>query len=170
MTIARLAAASAATALALTTITGCQGGNATAGSSGTPPGTDTVTVTQTSPPTSATPSTPSRTTTLGGLSEVPTTSRDLSLPSSPQAYTAAFVAAWVRRDRIRANELATPSAVTAAFAHRAGSAPQFQRCDGAMGSSYCTWHGTGYTLIVRVLNYEVQAHHRHAIIEARYGS
>jgi hypothetical protein len=161
--------ASASAALASVLLAGCApstDGAAGAGTSPTPTVTVTVTVT---PPTR--PMTPSSSTTgKPPASPTPGAGQDRTIPTGPQAYTQDFVTAWVQRDRGRAQLLGTTDAVAEAFAHRLPTAPTFARCEGTAGSSYCTYDGKGFTVIVRVLNDASSHAQAHAVIEVRYSS
>ena len=91
-----------------------------------------------------------------------------ALPSNPQDYAKAFVAAWMSSNRPRAEELATQAAVKAIFSSRDPKGPVFKSCEGAAGSTYCTWEGTEYTLTVRVANERASAAQLQAVTEARF--
>ena len=97
--------------------------------------------TTTAAPTTAAPST--STTTAGGL------------PADPQAYATAFVEAWEVGDQTTALELGTQSAVDAIFAFESGGAGSWTltTCEGAAGSSFCTFTAGGDpTVVVQVGN------------------
>jgi hypothetical protein len=130
--------------------------------------TPTVTVTVT-----ATPTLPSPTLSKPGkpnpaVSTPPPAKDPLVIPDNPQAYAQAFVTAWVDRDRARAAKLGIATAVNAAFASTVKTAPTFKSCEGAAGSSYCTWEGDEYTMTVRVGNELVAQHEEHAVREVRF--
>jgi hypothetical protein len=134
--------------------TGGTGSSGAAGATGSgtsaPTRTVTVTVTVTPPVSPVTPA------------------ENRPIPGNSQAYAQDFVTAWVRRDGARADQLAVQAAVRTAFAHRLADAPSLQRCEGAAGSSYCTFNGPGYSVIVRVLNDLASRSQPHAVIEVRY--
>ena len=48
------------------------------------------------------------------------------------------------------------------------AAPALRDCEGAAGTSYCTFDGVGYTLIVRVGNEPYNTGELHAVIEVRF--
>ena len=102
------------------------------------------------------------------VSTPPPAKDPLVLPDNPQAYAQAFVTAWVDRDRPRAAKLAVASAVDTAFATTVTKAPTFTTCEGAAGSSYCTWQGEEYTMVVRVGNERVAQHQEQAVGEVRF--
>ena len=159
--------ASAAGLLALGVIAGCGSG---AADDGSPP---TATTSATSTPTAGTvtaePSTTEPSTTAPKLDLPPTTppgAKDApAIPRAAQDYGTAFVTAWVGGDRARATQLGTESAVKAAFANRVEAMPRFVRCEGAAGSSYCTWAGDEYTLQVRLGNELASRGEPHAVTE-----
>ncbi len=100
-----------------------------------------TTTTTATPPTTAGHST--STTTAGGL------------PTDPQAYATAFVQAWEVGDQATALELGTQSAVDAIFAFESGGAGSWTltTCEGAAGSSFCTFTAGGDpTVVVQVGN------------------
>jgi hypothetical protein len=175
--VARVAAAAAAVAAAvLLSACGSSGGAGSSDSSTTTgpsgPATPTVTVTVTATHT-ATPALPS--VTLSKPSKpnprilTPPPAKDpLVIPDTPRAYAQAFVTAWVDRDRPRAATLAIASAVDTAFASTVTKAPTFTTCEGAAGSSYCTWQGDEYTMVVRVGNERVAQHQEQAVQEVRF--
>jgi len=141
--------------------------SATASSSQTP-ATVTVTTIVTVPPTATRP-VPTKPTgpTIEPSPTTPPPAKDAPpIPRSAQDYGIAFVTAWVNGDRAHATLLGTESAVKDAFAAEPGTAPRFQRCEGAAGSSYCTWVGTEYTLQLRILNETASVGQPHAVVEA----
>lgn len=93
-----------------------------------------------------------------------------ALPTDAQAYAQALVDAWQAGDRAGAERLADPDEVDDLFDEDdlLGS-PTFVRCEGAAGSSYCTWQGTGsegpWTLQVRVGNEAVSQGQERAVTE-----
>ena len=171
------AAALAAAALCATALLSACGSSAGAGSgdSGSSSGTSgpttptvTVTVTATAPSTLPAP-TLSRPGKPGTTMSTPPPAQDpVVIPDNPQAYAQAFVTAWVDRDRPRAAKLAVASAVDTAFATTVTKAPTFTTCEGAAGSSYCTWQGEEYTMVVRVGNERVAQHQEQAVGEVRF--
>jgi hypothetical protein len=171
------AAALAAAGLAASALLSACGGSAGAGSSdsssttgtsGPTTPTVTVTVTATAPSTLPTP-TLSRPGKPNGTMSTPPPARDpLVIPDNPQAYAQAFVATWVDRDRARAARLATATAVETAFASTVTTAPTFSRCEGAAGSTYCTWEGDEYTMTVRVGNEMVAQRQEQAVREVKF--
>lgn len=129
----------------------------------TPASTPTVTVSELPTPSMSRPTEPSMEITT------PPPARDPEpLPDSPEDYAKAFVASWVQHDRHRADSLGTKAAVQAIFSARAPQAPAFKGCEGAAGSSYCTWEGVEYTLVVRVHNEKASLAQPQAVVEARF--
>jgi hypothetical protein len=89
-------------------------------------------------------------------------------PTSPQAYAEAVFVAWQSTDGPTLRDLAEPGAVETLSAtappRAAWTGPT---CEGAAGSSYCTWTSAGITLVLRVAN-EAAAHgEARAVTEAR---
>jgi hypothetical protein len=167
----------AATALAATALLGACGTSAGTGSSDsststseptTPTVTVTATATQTPPSTLPSP-TLSKPGKPGTTFSTPPPAKDpLVIPGTPQAYAEAFVAAWLDRDRPRAAKLAVATAVNAAFASTARTAPTSKGCEGAAGSTYCAWEGAGFTMVVRVGNERVSQHQEQGVREVRF--
>ncbi|WP_406832562.1 hypothetical protein ABEG17_07010 [Pedococcus sp. KACC 23699] len=91
-----------------------------------------------------------------------------AIPRSAQDYSTAFVKAWVDGDRTRATQLGTEAAVKAAFASRVDTMPHFVNCEGAAGSSYCTWQGDEYTMEIRLRNDLAGTGQPHAVIEVAF--
>ena len=167
----RLAVSCLALALASAALAGCRFTTAGSGDSATPPTvtqTVTVTVTPTAPtlphPTFSKPITPP----VSPMT--PPLPKDQPIPSTSQGYAQDFATAWASHDRGRADELGSPAAVKAAFARRATSTPTLSGCEGAAGSSYCTFTTSGYSMIVRVLNEMASQAQPHAVVEVRFGS
>ena len=168
----------AAVVLSVAGLTAC-GGSAGTGaidsgttSSASSPTPSTVTVTVTATPTASS-TLPAPTLSRPGkpnptMSTPPPAKDPLVIPDNPQAYGQAFVTAWVGRDRARAARLGTATAVTTAFASTTRTAPAFRTCDGAAGSSYCTWQGDEYTMTVRVLNERSSQRQDQAVIEVTF--
>jgi hypothetical protein len=92
-----------------------------------------------------------------------------TIPDNARDYAGAFVTAWAERDRVRAAQLATASVVQTAFASSVPTPPELKGCEGAAGSSYCTYEGDEYTMTVRVLNETVSQRQPHAVTEVRFG-
>ena len=150
---------------------GPSNGPASTTSSTTPtPATVTVTTTVTASPTATrpVPTKPTRPT-IDPSPTTPPPGKDApAIPRSAQDYGIAFVTAWVKGDRTRATQLGTEAAVKAAFAVRPGATPRFQHCEGAAGSSYCTWEGDEYTLQLRILNETASTGQPHAVTEVAF--
>ncbi|MEO5983803.1 MAG: hypothetical protein ABIQ13_15990 [Pedococcus sp.] len=123
------------------------------------PPTATVTTTVTATPTSRTPQIDPSLTTPPPGKDAP------AIPRAAQDYGTAFVKAWVERDRTRATQLGTEAAVKAAFASSVATMPRFARCEGAAGSSYCTWEGDEYTMRLRLRNEMASLGQPHAVAE-----
>lgn len=159
------AALTAATALLLAAC--ADGGPGTSGGSTTTVTTPTVTVTVTS--TLPSPGL-SRPTAPPSAPVTPPPARNPQpIPDNARDYAGAFVTAWAKRDRVRAAQLATGTVVETAFASSVPTAPRLTECDGAAGSSYCTYEGDEYTMTVRVLNEMAAGRHPHAVTDVRFG-
>ena len=165
------AIATMATAAAL--LAACGSTADTSGSAGSPsssPTTPTVTVTVTATPTATPPSTsvssPGKPNTT--MSIPPPAKDPVAIPDNPKAYGQAFVTAWVDRDKADAVRLGTTSAVDTAFGSTVKTAPKFTTCEGAAGSSYCTWEGDEYTMTVRILNEAASQRQQHAVTEVKF--
>lgn len=131
--------------------------SSTSSTAGPSPTTVTVTVTAGSP---------TRTPHIDPSPTTPPAAKDApAIPRSAQDYGTAFVKAWVDDDRTRADQLGTPASVKAAFASRVDTMPRFVRCEGAAGSSYCTWQGDEYTMQVRLRNDLASLGQPHAVAE-----
>src|SRR6476661_5863655 len=136
-------------------------GGSTGSSTGAAPATTTVTVTATAIPAPTLPGLTDPVPPDPALLTTASPSSAAMVPADPQGYGQAFVTAWVDRDRARAAVLGSPAAVSAAFGSTAPTpttAPVFKDCGGAAGSTYCTWHGTTYTMVVQVGNERVTEH------------
>lgn len=66
-------------------------------------------------------------------------------PASPEGAARTLFEAWARDDRIAAQRVAQPEAVTTLFARRwqAADGWSFSECSGAAGSLICTWQRPG---------------------------
>lgn len=76
-------------------------------------------------------------------------------PTEPDAYATALIEAWSTGDAATAEVLATDEAFDALFAFESGGPGTWalDGCEGAAGSSYCTFRAGGDpTVVVRVLN------------------
>lgn len=148
-TLRRGVAAAALLTAATTALAACSDGS---GEEADGPVTVTETVT-------ADPSTPSGTTTTaddeptGPGTTTPSAPATDDFPTDAQAYAQALIDAWQAGDRDRAVQLVRdPDDADELFDDDLSPAPTFERCEGAAGSSYCTWTGTGYEVVVRVGN------------------
>jgi hypothetical protein len=76
-------------------------------------------------------------------------------PASPETAAKALFAAWAAGDRAAAAKVARPAAVDGIFARpwQATDGWSFSECNGAAGSTICTWRRpAGQQLMVRVEN------------------
>jgi hypothetical protein len=139
-------------------LTGCGDDKKTASSSSS---------SSTSSSVSATSSTTGSSTTTSGGS----TSSTLVLPHDAGVYAVAFIEAWSNGDRDTATRLGTTTAVDTIFAYEGGGTWDVDSCEGAAGSTYCTFNAGGDpTIVVRVNNAAAQAGAEHAVIEVQVSS
>jgi len=107
------------------------------------------------------------TTTAAPTTAPPTTAPPTTIPlpalqNDPQSYAMYLYVAWVDNNRQAAAMVASPDAVNQMFAQayqpvQTSSGPvnpwQFQMCDPAAGSVYCTWNGqNGAKIVMMVRN------------------
>lgn len=90
----------------------------------------------------------------GGTPSVTSPPSPSTPPGSPEEQARSLYTAWTKGDRTAALALAEPAAVSSLF-QRAWSASDswtFGGCEGAAGSTYCTWRRPGEQLVIRVRN------------------
>ncbi|GAB3090130.1 hypothetical protein [Nocardioides zeae] len=160
------------TALALTTLLAGVALSACSDSDDESSPTVTVTETVTSSATASASSPTSTPTEPGGsstASSAPTSGSAATgpLPTDAQGYAQALIDAWQAGDRAAAERLVRdPDEVDDLFDEDDLTGdPVFAMCEGAAGSSYCTWNGTGYDIVVRVANETASAGQEGAISE-----
>ena len=110
-------------------------------------------------------------TTAGTIStaSVTTTTVEPTISMGPAPYATAFVEAWASGDRTTAELLGSPDAVDTIFSREGGGSWVLSECEGAAGSSYCTFTAGGDpTVIVRVMNEAAQLAQPHAVAEVRF--
>jgi hypothetical protein len=73
-------------------------------------------------------------------------------PQSPDEVARQFVGAWEAGDQELMSELAEAQAMTQVEVVPVPVKPMFSHCEGAAGSSYCTFEVSGGELVVRVRN------------------
>lgn len=145
----RAAGTTVLAAAAALTLAACSGDD---GDASDGPATETVTVTETpSDPPSETAS-PSDSGTAAPAD--PGTPAEGEIPTDPQTYAQALVDAWLDGDRATAESLvADPDDADELFDDDdIVGVPEFSRCEGAAGSTYCTWIGQGYEIVIQVAN------------------
>ena len=81
----------------------------------------------------------------------PTSSTPTATPTTPEAYARALYEAWRRGDKTTADTLGTADAVNALFAYEPTDFA-FQDCQGAAGSTICTFTAGVGVLEMRVRN------------------
>lgn len=120
----------------------------TAAPAATTPGTSATK--STSSPATAAPGTPS--TSFSTSTPVPPTSATpASTPTTPEDYAKGLYAAWRKGDKATADTLGTPDAVDALFAYEPTDFT-FQDCQGAAGSTICTFTAGVGSIEMRVRN------------------
>ena len=126
-----------------------------------------TTTTSTTPPTTAAPAT---------TAAPPTTTGDPgddAIPTDPQAYATAFVGVWEAGDQESALVFGTQAAVDAIFAYESGGPGTWSvtQCEGAAGSTYCTFSAGGDpTIVVRVGNEAAAQGQHQAVTEVQVNS
>jgi hypothetical protein len=77
-----------------------------------------------------------------------------ALPGNAAGYIHATYDAWAAGDRAAAALVAEPTAVETLFAQTWSEADgwAFLRCEGAAGSVFCVWQGTGEQLWIKARN------------------
>ena len=148
-------AAALAAVTAAVLLTGC--GEQTTGTGASPSGSPTTTSTPDATTTSPTPTLPSPTLTRPGtpnatMSTPPPAKDPVTIPHNPKSYAEAFVRAWVHRDPVALRRLGTADAVREVGGSTVDTMPSLKECEGAAGSTYCTFEGLEYTMTVRVAN------------------
>jgi len=84
-------------------------------------------------------------------SSAPTTASTTPTVIDPETAAKKFVDAWQAGDSATAATYGSADAVAEIFGH-AMAAVTFDHCEGAMGSTYCTFAKPGLTLVIRVNN------------------
>lgn len=123
-----------------------------------------------SPPTTESPSVPTSAavTTAPSDTAAPTTVPESEpLPTNAADYAAAAFEAWMGSNQDLLARLMTEESLATlrSITFETGAAWEFERCEGAAGSSYCTWSGPDGTLSFRVANQAAAAGEERAITE-----
>jgi hypothetical protein len=101
-----------------------------------------------------------------------TPAHDVLLPepgTSPSQYAQTAFDAWVRADRIELEKRGTPEVADMLEARPWTWDDEWDEqndCEGAAGSTYCTWTGKSAQLTLRVVGERASAGEPHAVIEA----
>ena len=93
------------------------------------------------------------------------------IPTDSEDYAIALIEAWERGDRDAAAALTDPDALETLFSREGGGAGTWslEGCDGAMGSTYCTFRADGEpAVIVRVGNEAASQGEPHAVSEVQF--
>ena len=155
-TPARAAGVTILLAATVTALAGCGDGAApaagtttsgtTTSTSGSPAPTVTVSTAPTATATLPAPS-PSTPKSPPTSPAVPPPAKDpVGIPDNARDYAVVFVKAWADRDTTTMRRLATDQAFTSAEASTPRSEPTLRGCEGAAGSSYCTFTGDEFTM------------------------
>jgi len=164
-----LSSVALAAALAVTSCT--SDGDDTTTTTSAPPTTTVETTSPTSTPTTDAPTTTADTAPLSTTSEVTTTSEgDSDLPTDARSYADELIRAWGRGDVTTVERLAEPGAAAVLADHSAQAGPEWSRlgCEGAAGSSYCTYEAPEGQLVVRVGNEAASTGADHAVTEVDF--
>ncbi len=96
-----------------------------------------------------------------------TTAAQEPLPRNAEDYASVAFGAWTEGDEGLLVRLMTMEArqVLADASLDAAADWEFDRCEGAAGSTYCTWTGPDGTLTFRVANQDAGEGEEHAITE-----
>jgi hypothetical protein len=94
-----------------------------------------------------------------------------ALPDTPQSYAAATFEAWLRGDDAELSELAAPEVATFLAARRSGDPVGWHDpvCEGAAGSTYCTWARSGGQLTIQVGNEAASQGQPRAVTHVEFG-
>jgi hypothetical protein len=90
------------------------------------------------------------------------------LPHDARAYAEDFAHAWSHHDTGRGALLATPQAYEHTFAVTPSGTPKLQSCEGAAGSTYCTFTSGDDTMVVRVGNQTASAGEPDGVTEVQF--
>jgi hypothetical protein len=130
--------------------------------------TSSTAVTTTTEPTTS--STGATTTGASAATNPPTTApSDSDLPRDPNGYATAAFLAWQQGDDATLERLTSPAALAVLTARAPGTGDWTGPiCEGAAGSSYCTWNGPEDQIVLRVANEAASTGQAHAVHEARF--
>jgi hypothetical protein len=129
--------------------------------------------------TTATTAAPEETTTTAAEATTTTAEGDVGddgpvIPTNAEDYAIAFIEAWATGDQETALALGTQEAVDTIFAFEPGGEEgspavwTLDHCEGAAGSSFCTFTAGGDPeVVVRVLNEAASLGQQHAVSEVR---
>ncbi len=127
-------------------------------------GTTTTTAEATTTLAPATPTTAASVPTTAAPATTTTTAGAVLIPTNPEDYATAFVFAWAAGDQATALVLGNQSAVDAIFAFEGGGSWTLVGCEGAAGSSFCTFNAGGDpTIVVQVGNEAASQGQPHAV-------
>src|SRR5690606_2196345 len=89
---------------------------------------------------------------------------------SPAAYAEATFDAWLNDDSATVIQLSEPSAAQMLLARSPGDEKWTEAplCEGAAGSTYCTWSSVDTQLVLRVANEAASLGEPHAVTEAAF--
>jgi hypothetical protein len=94
------------------------------------------------------------------------------LPASPVEYATALFESWLRGDQASVDELAQPyvAKVLASRAHHEPAGWQGPQCEGAAGSTFCSWVRPDIALTIRVANEAASQREPHAGTGVTFGT
>jgi hypothetical protein len=92
------------------------------------------------------------------------------LPDNPQAYATATFRAWLQGNEARLSRLAAPPVAEFLLARAPESTSGWSspECEGAAGSTYCTWTRPETQLVIRVANEAASQGQPRAVTEASF--
>jgi hypothetical protein len=90
------------------------------------------------------------------------------LPTDPQAYATATFRAWLAGNEARLSRLAAPPVADFLLARAPESTSGWSgpECEGAAGSTYCTWTRPETDIVIRVANEAASQGQTHAVTSA----
>ena len=109
--------------------------------------------------------------TTATTAEATSTTIEGSLPTNAEDYATALIEAWERGDHDTASTLAAADALDVLFSQEGGGAGTWslESCDGAAGSTYCTFGAGGDPkVIVRVANEAASLGQPEAVTEVQF--
>ena len=168
MRTTRLVTALATTA-AVAALAACGDATGGAGPSGSgAPDSSTSSTTPTRVPSTVPSPTLTRPRTPNATMSIPPPAKDpMGTPDNPRDYAAVFAKAWADHDSATLRRLGTDEAVRTASGTDLSTQPTLDGCEGAAGSTYCTFRAGTLTVTVRVANEKASRKLLHAVSEVK---